>query len=192
MNLRSQPAWYVITLITVILLMTMELPMRTKAANLPPFPTPPPNLPAFPTPRAPNLPNFPGPPNPTPKDKEDTLEGAKIVLHVMGKAAPGQSQAAANEALWQTYFWQDMYTVVQWQEDSGTWQDVTGWRGTLDTVENAIGEKSWWFSEVNFGTGPFRWGVYAHEHGEQLALSEVFTLPTCANSALYVTVEIAP
>ena len=47
------------------------------------------------------------------------------------------------------------WSVVQWQDEQGTWHDVGGWTGAVTT-----GSIMWWVEEKDFGKGPFRWAVY--------------------------------
>lgn len=195
-KLGSRKNWYLIIMIAVVLLTTAWAPLHTMAAvisDLPPFPIPLPDLPPFPVPPPPALPNFPSPPgSPTSTSPEPYLKGARIMLQVTGQAVEGQSQIEANRAMWQTYAWEEMYTVVQWQDEVKAWHDVMGWRGALDEVEDYVGQKTWWFSEDHFGTGAFRWLVYDHVGGKLLTMSGLFTLPTLANDTLYVKVTLSP
>lgn len=94
-------------------------------------------------------------PTPIPDDHDqDHPIGAYIELQV----------EAAPVGLW---------TVVQWQDSSGTWQEVEGWRGSLDPD----GCKTWWVSANHFGQGPFRWVVYQGQNGSFLATTDPFHLP---------------
>jgi hypothetical protein len=66
-------------------------------------------------------------------------------------------------------------SLVQWQDANGDWQEVEGWRGTLDNA----GRIRWWVAAKDFGSGPFRWVV-----GE--AASEPFNLPAGAGQTVRV------
>jgi hypothetical protein len=68
------------------------------------------------------------------------------------------------------------WSVVQWQDINGDWQDVDGWRGTLD----GSGQRRWWVAAKDFGSGPFRWAV-----GE--AVSAPFNLPAVGAETRVVT-----
>jgi len=106
------------------------------------------------------------PPRPTatpiPASKSDSRapQGAHIVLITQ----PGQ------------------WTVVQWQDVNGDWQDVEGWRGTADG-----GRVEWWVAQKDFGTGPFRWAVGQSADGGITSASEPFHLPAAPNETLTVT-----
>jgi hypothetical protein len=83
---------------------------------------------------------------------------------------------------WSEAHWQDVCTVVQWQDAWGDWHDVEGWRGTLDGVSadvsgKIVGHKTWWVAAKDLGKGPFRWQVYRCENGKLLATSAPFYLP---------------
>jgi hypothetical protein len=65
-----------------------------------------------------------------------------------------------------------LWSVVQWQDGDGVWQDVAGWRGAVDD-----GETIWWVEADNWGKEPFRWAVYRAQDGPLLAVSESFALP---------------
>ncbi len=53
------------------------------------------------------------------------------------------------------------WSVVQWQDVNDNWQDVEGWRGTLDER----GVRRWWVDAKDFGTGPFRWVITGSAEG---------------------------
>ncbi len=69
-------------------------------------------------------------------------------------------------------------SVVQWQDSNGDWQDIEGWRGTLDSA----GRIRWWVAAKDFGSGPFRWVV-----GE--AASEPFNLPAVGAETVVVSLD---
>lgn len=111
-------------------------------------------------------------PTPTPipvrRDKDGPPLGAYIDLIVTGAPA-------------------GVWTVVQWQDANGDWQDVAGWRGNLDA-----GGKRWWVASKDFGTGPFRWTVMQGPEGAVLGSSAPFNLPAEANAVTQVTVSLGP
>jgi len=113
-------------------------------------------------------------PTPTPRpdtegdNKDGQSIGALLDLHVQG--AP-----------------QGAWTVIQWQDSTGSWQDVKGWQGTLES-----GRKTWWVAQRDFGKGPFRWAVYAGQGGKLLATSEAFYLPDSAEAIERIELSIAP
>ncbi len=93
---------------------------------------------------------------------------------------------------WGEINWQDLWTVVQWQDVQGDWHDVDGWQGGLDEISESTGQKTWWFSKTLAGQGPFRWLVYRNPGGKLLAESESFYLPSYANEARRIKVLIEP
>ncbi|GAB4450179.1 MAG: hypothetical protein Kow0031_32630 [Anaerolineae bacterium] len=62
-------------------------------------------------------------------------------------------------------------SVVQWQDSSGGWHDVEGWRGEL----GSDGTIRWWVAAKDCGSGPFRW-VVGNSATPSLT-SEPFNLP---------------
>lgn len=109
----------------------------------------------------------PRPPvNPTtPPDDDDAPLGAHIQLNV----------ASIPSGSW---------TVVQWQDSNGDWQDVEGWRGTSDQASYRL----WWVDQKDFGSGPFRWVVTDGPGGPVVASSAPFNLPSEANTTLSVSI----
>lgn len=80
-----------------------------------------------------------------------------------------------------------LWTVVQWQDALGGWHPVEGWRGTLDTVHQGTGVKTWWVAPEHLGTGPFRWVAYPDERSNvALAASEPFHLPAAASRKMVI------
>lgn len=123
------------------------------------------------------------PPRPTPQpaSSEAALAGmASIELRVH----LGQMGQAVR--------WQELWTVVQWQDASGKWHDVEGWRGALDEMVNGEGRKVWWVYRRDLGTGPFRWVIYQSPSGGLLASSNVFHLPGAEGQAVDVAVKLKP
>jgi hypothetical protein len=102
----------------------------------------------------------------------------------------------SNSWPWDTMQWQDVWTMIQWQDDDGEWFDVEGWRGNLDTIgqgENGwVGSKEWWAAKDILGSGPYRWQVYDHPGGELLSTSEPFHLSDTSGGVIIVPVEVAP
>ena len=88
--------------------------------------------------------------------------------------------------------WQELWTVVEWQDAFGGWHDVEGWRGTLDEIVDGEGRKVWWVYQRDLGTGPFRWTVYRSPAGRLLAHSEPFHLPGAAGQTVTVNVALRP
>jgi hypothetical protein len=78
-----------------------------------------------------------------------------------------------------------LWTVVQWQDRSGFWHDVEGWKGMLD--ERNL--KVWWVAKPELGKGPFRWLVLSQN--KVVATSETFYLPH-ADQTVSVEVSLVP
>ena len=109
-------------------------------------------------------------PLPTPGIGHATvLDGAYIELHIFD----------AQPAWW---------TVVQWQDANGVWHAVEGWRGTADDQGNV----QWWVSPTDFGTGPFRWAIYARVGGSLMMVSQPFDLPRVARQQVVVEMTNEP
>jgi hypothetical protein len=85
-----------------------------------------------------------------------------------------------------------VWTVVQWQDALGGWHDVEGWRGTLDSISNGTGYKTWWVAPGDFGKGPFRWVVYDLIGGQLLVSSEAFNLPSNSHQMIVSDVSLNP
>jgi hypothetical protein len=141
----------------------VSLPLLASAAApaLPPRPIPTPTLEPTLPPEPTDIPGVPPGSRPS--------KGAFIALHV----------PSAPEGVW---------TVVQWQDGLGNWQDVEGWQGTLEAED----EKVWWVASKDFNTGPFRWAVYQYKDGPLLAASASFDLPHAAGEVVAVRVTLAP
>ena len=82
---------------------------------------------------------------PQPGPEVQAASGAFILLRVEFGPTWAESGLA----------WQDLYTVVQWQENSGIRHDVVGWQGNLDEASKGTG-KTWWLSPDLFGRGPIQ------------------------------------
>ena len=87
--------------------------------------------------------------------------------------------------------WQELWTVVQWQDRAGAWHDVTGWQGTLDEANPTEGQKVWWVADEDLGTGPFHWVLYHGRAGRELACSEPFDLPGAVGETVRVQVLLS-
>jgi hypothetical protein len=90
------------------------------------------------------------------------------------------------------FHWQELWTIVQWQDGFGRLHDVEGWQGTLDQVSRTgrevVGNKTWWLARDLFTKGPFGWIVYRVQSGAVVAKSEPFFLPDTVGEV--ETVEI--
>ena len=98
---------------------------------------------------------------------------------------------------WASAPWQDLWTIVQWQDDKGYWHEVEGWQGGLDGVAigesgEVIGKQVWWVAESDLGKGPFRWLICQGEGGRRLATSESFDLPGSEGRTVQVEVSLSP
>lgn len=82
----------------------------------------------------------------------------------------------------------EAWTVVQWQDGQGRWQDVSGWQGALD----ADGRKNWWAAPEALGAGPFRWVIYFRRGGAAWAVSPAFTLPAARGNDALIEMTAAP
>lgn len=112
------------------------------------------------------------PPRPTPRSTatpQAPPPGAYIELQVLSPSA----------GLW---------TQVQWQDGWGGWHDVEGWQGTLDTAD----QKIWWVAPKDYGTGPYRWAIFAGQSGPSLGGSDPFALPDAAEQRVRVSVSVGP
>lgn len=69
------------------------------------------------------------------------------------------------------------WIAVQWQNTDLTWHTVDGWQGDLDYTSSGVPFKQWAVASADYGTGPFRFVVYAQEDGAVWATSDSFTLP---------------
>ncbi len=113
-------------------------------------------------------------PTPTEPSPSRTPAGAVIKLHAILAGCCGAGAP--------------LPTVIQRQDDDGTWHDVDSWQGPLD--EN--GEMQWWVSEEECGQGPFRWVVWDQCGCSVLAVSEPFHLPEQPGEVLVVEVRQQP
>lgn len=96
---------------------------------------------------------------------------------------------------WESMQWQDVWTVVQWQNEKGEWIDVTGWEGNFDSIaqeEGWVATKEWWAAEDVLGTGPYRWQAFSYPGGDLLAASEPFYLAGTSGGLVIVEIELAP
>jgi hypothetical protein len=92
--------------------------------------------------------------------------------------------------------WQELWTIVQWQDEFGHWHNVEGWQGSLDKVteknEMIVGRKTWWLASDLFGKGPFRWMVYRVQKGKLVGESESFYLGECPGKTVIVETTLIP
>jgi len=144
----------------LLVLVSLPSPARTALADLPPRFTPTPTPPAQPAPQS-------------------APAGAQIQL----RAQFSQDWPATGIP------WQELWTVVQWQDEWGYWRDVAGWQGTLDEVQDGEGKKTWWLDQGLLGKGPFRWVIYRSQGATLFATSDPFDLPVRTGAT--ATIEMA-
>jgi len=150
----------------IVLLALVLLPMLAQAA--------PSSLPPRPTAQPTSIPR-PGYASP----------GTSIELHVQ----------FPPDWPWDKIHWQDLWTVVQWQDAGGNWHDVAGWQGSLDAVMvgesgDVEGVKTWWVAKRDLGAGPFRWVVKQSREGKPAATSEPFYLPCAAGETVPAKISL--
>ena len=133
----------------------------------------------------PALADLPPRPTPTPVPKAPAAPSAPdnwIELHVR----------FPSTWPWSTLPWDQVWTVVQWQDARGNWHTVEGWQGTLDELVKFDGVKTWWVYRSDWGKGPFRWLVYERRGGRLLAQSTAFKLPSAQDQKIKVEVSPEP
>lgn len=129
------------------------------------------------------------PPRPTPSPTTPTRTEVKVAGLLLRATYPADWP-------WTPVHWRTPWTVVQWQDAAGNWHDVKGWQGPPDLIipdssGAMVGLKAWGVAPTDFGTGPFRWIVYAdRDRATRLATSAAFDLPDHANSTRTVTVPL--
>ena len=97
---------------------------------------------------------------------------------------------------WDYVHWQELWTVVQWQDHKDVWHDVAGWQGTLHEIASSddgsvVGSKPWWVGREDLGKGPFRWRIYRRRYGWLMATSEPFYLPEHSRGTTTVEVDLS-
>ncbi len=160
-----------------IALLIVLLPLAAQAAPaaIPPVPTRAPTVTSTPT-------STPAPVPPAPAPASTSDDGGRIEL-----------RAEFPKTWYKTgIHWQNLWTVVQWQDDPGVWRNVEGWQGTLDEVQDGVGRKEWWVAGRDLGKGPFRWVVYQGQGGGPLATSESFYLPDDVGRITQIGVTVQP
>lgn len=131
-----------------------------------------------------------------------TLEAPGILCHAPPAQPAPQSALTGAQIQLRLQFsqdwhatgipWQELWTVVQWQDEWGYWRDVAGWQGTLDQVQDGEGKKTWWLDEGLLGKEPFRWRVYRSQAGTLLATSDPFDLPTSTGATATIKMSLGP
>jgi hypothetical protein len=121
------------------------------------------------------------PPRPTPQSTQTPVHHADSYKHkdeIVGGQIELQVQPSSAR----------LWTVVQWQDASGGWHDVEGWRGSLEGNAHQM----WWVARSDFGKGPFRWVVCENPTGNLFAESQSFFLPRSANETVKVDLSLTP
>lgn len=111
------------------------------------------------------------PPQPPPGDRQPDQGTSVAPVAAVGDGAQIQLSTTPGTV-----------TVVQWQDGSGAWNDVTGWRATASS-----GAIVWYVEAKDFGKGPFRWVSYGADGYTMTGTSDAFYLPSAGGS---VTVSI--
>lgn len=97
---------------------------------------------------------------------------------------------------WDTMHWQeDLWLKVQWLDENDVWQDVDGWQGTLEAIQQAedwMGMKELWLADAYLGTGPYRWQVYDRHDNRLLTTSDEFYLPSRGGDLMAVDMMLKP
>lgn len=97
---------------------------------------------------------------------------------------------------WESMHWQqDLWLQVQWLDDNGIWQDVAGWQGQMDAIEQKedwVGIKEIWLADTHLGTGPYRWQVSVVSDGRILTTSEPFYLPSKSGDLMALDMMLEP
>jgi hypothetical protein len=96
---------------------------------------------------------------------------------------------------WPKARWQELWTVVEWQDDKGAWRTVERWQGSMDDASITDGgliwgKKMWWVADGDLGKGPFRWAIYRDREGRLLGRSQPFYLPDSINAIKHVEVTV--
>jgi hypothetical protein len=129
------------------------------------------------------LPPRPATPTPVvaaPAPAKASASGASIRMEIaFGEDWPSRGLA-----------WQDLWTVVEWQDEEGTWHAVEGWQGGLEKVSGPTGWAIWWLANDLLGRGPFRWVVYERQGGPVMAVGEPFHLPAARGRIVTVKVSL--
>jgi hypothetical protein len=165
MEIRRTLVGLFVTAVGIVALALVLLPTLVQAApaGLPPRPS-------TPTPTT----------APTSAPVKAAPDGASILLEItFGEDWPERGLA-----------WQDLWTVVEWQDEHGTWHVVEGWQGSVDKVSGHTGWATWWLDNDLLGRGPFRWVVYQHRGGPVMVISDSFDLPASRGGVIIIDVSL--
>ena len=124
-----------------------------------------------------------------------TVLGLALVLPLAGAPAEAGVQYTYGLITLAIYspqgaLWQDVnartQAAVEWQDGNGTWNAVENWRATPSAPVQ------WEVWPKDYGTGPFRWAVYAvYEGWSLLGASAPFYLPSTDGQVVSVVVTLA-
>jgi hypothetical protein len=146
-------------------LIVVLLKPLVRSASVYAAPPPRPSVTPRPTPTAtPTATNIPSPATKTPLESKPQVATLLLRVH------------PAQDGLW---------SVVQWQDASGNWHDVEGWRGTV-----VNGKTIWWVEQKDFDKGPYRWVVYQGNSNAPIATSQPFQLPDLPQAWLEISVSL--
>lgn len=128
-----------------------------------------------------------------PRDTPDG--GTEIVANGQGARVHLQGHFSQDWP-WETMHWQeDLWLVVQWYDEDGVWQDVDGWQGTFEAIqqtENWMGVKEIWLADDYLGSGPYRWQLFERSNGRLLTTSDPFYMPSIGGDLMAVDMMIKP
>ena len=132
-----------------------------------------------------------------PRDDQTETPVADSPIVATGQGARFHLQAHfSQEWPWETMHWQqDLWLKVQWLDENNVWQDVTGWQGQLDAIqqkEDWVGMKEFWLADAQLGSGPYRWQVYAVHDGRLLITSDQFYLPSKSGDLMTLDTMLEP
>ena len=129
------------------------------------------------------------------EDAKPPVNEVEIVPNGQGARVHLQAHFSQNWP-WDTMHWQeDLWLKVQWLDNEGNWQDVDGWQGTLDAIqqqEDWMGVKEIWLADALLGTGPYRWQMYVKDTGQMLTVSEPFYLPSKGGDLMALDLMLEP
>ena len=122
---------------------------------------------------------------------------APVTIEPNGQGARVHLQAHFSQDWpWEKMHWQeDLWLVVQWYDDKGNWQDVEGWQGSLDAIQQAedwMGVKELWLADAHLGTGPYRWQMFERSSGRLLKTSDTFYLPSKGGDLMTLDMMLEP
>ncbi len=120
-----------------------------------------------------------------------TVRGTLLLALLLGLAFTATARAETGSSTITLYAPSapaGAWVSVQWQDRAGTWHDVAGWQSAIDMTEDGkVAFKQWGVTSADYGRGPFRWVVYAHQGGAVWGSSPNFYLPDGDGAALTMT-----